>query len=139
MTSDFAMFWPMVAQAALIFILYGLLMYRRMKYSFTSAEAIRAYGERGEEARESALVNKNIANQFETPVLFFVACIVLFFIDADNLATVSLAWLYVFTRYVHSFVHVTSNSLRLRAPSFALGLLFLLLLWVWIPVWMLAS
>ncbi|MDS7596230.1 MAPEG family protein [Agrobacterium tumefaciens] len=130
------MFWPMIAHVLLVFSLYALLFYRRKKYSLVDRDAVLRYKERGEEARESLLVNRNIANQFELPVLFHVACLLLYITDADNIVTVVLAWLFVLSRCGHSFVHVTSNSLRYRAPLFAAGFAILVCLWGWLAIWL---
>lgn len=129
MSPTTAMFWPMIAHVLLVFALYALLLVRRQKYTFVDRDAVMRYKDSGEEARESRLVNRNIANQFELPVLFHIACLLLYITDADNIVTVVLAWMFVLTRYGHSFVHVTSNSLRYRAP---------LLDWV-LPFWSLSG
>ena len=130
MTLDNAILGPMAAHAVLVFILYGLLMFRR-RFSLTDREAIKTYRDGGGEPLASALVNRNLANQFELPVIFHIACIVLYLLNADNVVMISLAWFFVFTRYVHSYVHVTSNQLRYRAPAFAIGLLAVLVMWIW--------
>jgi hypothetical protein len=90
----------------------------------------------GDEPAESLVVRNSIANQFELPLLFYVCCIVLYVTQADNLPAVILAWLFVATRYVHAFVHVTSNNLRYRSPLFALGYIVLAGMWVWLGVWL---
>jgi hypothetical protein len=138
MTLDNAILGPMAAHAVLVFILYGLLGYRR-RYSLSSREAIKTYRDGGGEPLSSALVNKNIANQFELPVLFHSACVVLYLLNADNVVMLALAWFFILTRYVHSFIHVTSNQLRYRAPLFAIGFLALAIMWIWAMAFMVLS
>lgn len=133
-----AIFLPMAAHALLVFILYGLLFVRR-KQTILSREAAITYRDGGGEPELSAKVNRNLANQFEAPVLFHAACIVLYLLDADNLATLGLAWFFVASRYAHTYVHVTSNRLSLRAPLFAVGLLSLAILWLWIIAFIVLS
>ncbi|NTE59533.1 MAPEG family protein [Agrobacterium fabrum] len=130
------MFWPMIAHAFLVFILYALLLHRRKNHTLTSREAVIQYRERGEEGQASYLVNRNIANQFELPVLFHAICLLLYITDADNVVTVVLAWLFVISRYAHSYVHVTSNRLRYRAPLFGIGFALLVCLWGWLAIWL---
>ncbi|WP_421405180.1 MAPEG family protein [Agrobacterium fabrum] len=130
------MFWPMIAHAFLVFILYALLLHRRKNHTLTSREAVTQYRERGEEGLASYLVNRNIANQFELPVLFHAICLLLYITDADNVVTVVLAWLFVISRYAHSYVHVTSNRLRYRAPLFGIGFALLVCLWGWLAIWL---
>lgn len=138
MTLDNAILGPMAAHAVLVFILYGLLGYRR-RYSLSSREAIKTYRDGGGEPLSSALVNKNIANQFELPVLFHSACVVLYLLNADNILMLALAWFFILTRYVHSFIHVTSNQLRYRAPLFAIGFLAVAIMWIWAMAFMVLS
>ena len=136
MSPTTAMFWPMIAHAFLVFILYALLLHRRKNHTLTSREAVTQYRERGEEGQASYLVNRNIANQFELPVLFHAICLLLYITDADNVVTVVLAWLFVISRYAHSYVHVTSNRLRYRAPLFGIGFALLVCLWGWLAIWL---
>lgn len=73
-------------------------------------------------------VSNNIADQFESPVLFYVACLALFQLNAVSAVVLVLAWLYVATRLVHGFVHVRSNHVPIRMRAFAAGLLLTLVL-----------
>ncbi|NRP84585.1 hypothetical protein GFPCMMHI_00462 [Ensifer adhaerens] len=136
--TGYEMFWPMVAHAVLVFILYALLGWRRrvlVKDGRIKPSQFRE-NHAGDEPAESLVVRNSIANQFELPLLFYVCCIMLYVTQADNLPAVILAWLFVATRYVHAFVHVTSNNLRYRSPLFALGYIVLAGMWVWLGVWL---
>ncbi len=73
-------------------------------------------------------VSNNIANQFETPILFYIVCLTLFLLHAVSAGVLMLAWLYVGTRFVHGFVHVRSNLVPVRLRAFAAGLSILLIL-----------
>lgn len=134
--TGYEMFWPLVAQTVLVFILYGLLGWRRSAVVKAGKIEKHQFRENRDEPAESLVVRNSIANQFELPVLFYAVSIVLFMTQADNLPAVILAWIFVATRYAHAFVHVTSNNLRYRSPLFALSFLALVGLWVWLAVWM---
>ncbi|MFT4001823.1 MAG: MAPEG family protein [Rhizobium sp.] len=136
--TGYEMFWPMVAHAVLVFILYALLAWRRrglVKAGRIQPAQFRENHAANEPA-ESLVVRNSIANQFELPMLFHACCIVLYVAQADNLAAVILAWIFVATRYAHAFVHVTSNDLRYRSPLFALGFVALAGMWVWLGIWL---
>jgi hypothetical protein len=75
-------------------------------------------------------VSNNIANQFETPILFYTVCIVAFLADAAGGMAVYMAWGYVALRYVHAYIHITSNFVPYRMRIFALSLLLILALLV---------
>lgn len=136
--TGYEMFWPMVAHAVLVFILYALLGWRRR--TLVKAGRIQPVQFRenhaANEPAESLVVRNSIANQFELPLLFHACCIVLYVTQADNLPAVILAWIFVATRYAHAFVHVTSNNLRYRSPLFAAGFLVLAGMWVWLGIWL---
>lgn len=136
--TGYEMFWPLVAHAVLVFVLYALLGWRR--HTMVKAGRIRISQFRenhaAAEPAESLVVRNSIANQFELPLLFYACCIVLYVTQADNLPAVILAWIFVATRYAHAFVHVTSNNLRYRSSLFALGFIVLAGMWAWLGVWL---
>ncbi|MCS0496313.1 MAPEG family protein [Ancylobacter sp. MQZ15Z-1] len=74
--------------------------------------------------------NNCLRNQFEFPVLFYVLVALALFTRQADLPFVVLAWLFVLSRIVHAWVHVTSNNIRLRFPAFAAGVVVLLVMWV---------
>lgn len=136
MTFSEAMLWPMVAHAALVFGLYFLLSSKRVGAVREGRVKAEQFKENREEPLESLLVRNNLKNQFELPVLFHVVCIVLYMTTADNVVTVALAWVFVLSRYLHSYVHLTSNRLRHRRPIWIFGYFILVALWVWLAVWL---
>lgn len=119
--------WPVLAQIILTIVMYILLGVRK-------ARAVKA---RLVDIKEAALNNKawpadvvkvsnNIANQFETPILFYVLCILLYVIGGVGVTAVALAWAYVLSRYAHAVVHVGSNHVltRFRIFLFSIVVLF---------------
>ncbi|KQW31594.1 hypothetical protein ASE36_04970 [Rhizobium sp. Root274] len=133
--SGFEMFWPMMAHAFLVFCLYALLVRRRAAVVRAGKIERSAFLENHAEPEESRVVNKVIANQFELPVLFYAISILLFMMEADNILSVSLAWLFVVSRYLQAYMHITGN-LALRRASFMAGFVSLFLMWLWLVVWM---
>ena len=84
----------------------------------------------------SATAVRNLINQFELPFLFYIVCVILYMVNGVNDAIVALAWLFVASRFVHSWVHVSSNDLRKRRPLFLVGFVVNAILWLWL-VWVL--
>lgn len=136
MSPTTAMFWPMIAHVALVFGIYALLNRRRTALLRSGKVTADQFRELRDEPSESLVVRNNLANQFELPVLFHIACLLLYITDADNIVTILLAWLFVAARYVHTYVHVTSNNLRYRAPAFVVSFVALGLMWGWMAVWL---
>ncbi len=135
LTYTTAIFAPMIAHVALVYGLYFLLVRRRMALVKTGEAQASAFRELRDEPTKSLLVRNSIANQFELPILFHVGCLALFIAEADNEVALILAWLFVISRYVHAYVHVTSNRLRWRMPAFLFGYATLGLMWLWLLVW----
>ena len=74
--------------------------------------------------------SRHVTNLLEVPLLFYVISIIAFVTDVTGALVVSLCWGYVALRYVHSFVHLTSNRVILRFRIFGLSLLVLMAIWV---------
>ena len=68
------------------------------------------------------LVNNNLRNQFESPMLFYVLCLMLLALGAVDVSVMGTACIYVASRYGHAIVHVSSNNVRIRMPLFTLGI-----------------
>ncbi|MGE7370878.1 MAPEG family protein [Neorhizobium sp. NPDC001467] len=139
MTDTTAMFWPMIAHAFLVFILYYLLSSRRVAAVRSGLVKAEQFRENLSEPAGSLLIHNNLKNQFELPMLFHVGVLATFICNADNIGTILIAWIFVLSRYAHSYVHVTSNRLRLRRPLFMVGFAATFLLWAWLAVWLATS
>ena len=136
MSSDTAILWPIMAHVLLVFLLYALLSRRRAAAVREGSATVSQFRQNRDEPDESLFVRNSLASQFELPVLFHVVCLLLFVTGADSLAAVALAWIFVASRYVHAFVHVTSNRVRYRGRAFLLGFLTLAALWAWQAIWL---
>lgn len=131
--------WPMLAQIVLTLLMYGVLGVRK-------ANAVKSgQVNRKEVALDNrswpddvVKVSNNIANQFESPILFYVLCLLLFSMNGVGLTALVLAWAYALTRYVHAYVHVGSNYVPTRFRTFMISCLILLALVV-LVVWELTA
>lgn len=72
----------------------------------------------------------NLANQFEFPVLLYVAVVLSLVLEASFLMFALACTAYVATRFVHRFIHVTSNQVVRRFQVFLAGMVFLGSAWV---------
>jgi hypothetical protein len=71
----------------------------------------------------------SFSNQFELPVLFYVLTILAFVTHLAGIVFVVLAWIFVLFRYLHAYVHVTSNVVRLRGSLYGVSALVLAIMW----------
>jgi hypothetical protein len=131
--SQTAIFWPMIGHALLVFIVYVRLAMSRGA-AIKAGAPVASYKQRSSEPDASANTANNLMNQFEAPVLFHVVCLALNATGGVSALFVLLAWVFVASRYVHAWVHVTTNKLKHRNYAFRFGLLILAVLWVWFAI-----
>ena len=80
------------------------------------------------------LLSNSFDNQFQLPVLFYVAALLALWSGTVGWVEVVLAWLFVALRYVHAAIHTTSNSLLPRFSAYTAGMVVLIVLWLWLVV-----
>jgi hypothetical protein len=127
-------FWPVIAQAALTFVAYVVMSARRVAAVKAGQARARDFSIPNDPAH-SATAARNVTNQFEIPVLFYVVCLAAFQTGAAaGAGFIVLAWLFVLSRFVHAWVHMTSNRVILRRRVFMVGYFALVVMWGWFAV-----
>jgi len=130
------MVYPMFALVLLTFAVLVILFRARVaavRAGRLSLVYFRLY--QGEDEPESTKKPaRHVANLFETPVLFYVACLAAMVARVDGLAMTLLAWAYVASRYLHAFVHIRGNRLSRRMRAYFASLLILLAMWVYLVI-----
>ena len=76
------------------------------------------------------LISNNYNSQFQLPVLFYVLTILSIITRHADLVFVVMAWIFVLTRLVHTYIHTSTNYVPHRFNAFALGAFVLLAMWV---------
>lgn len=74
-------------------------------------------------------VSNAFDNQFQLPVLFYVACGFSILMNA-GVVDVVLAWAFVVSRYVHAAIFVTSNDVVRRFFAYSAGYAILCAFWL---------
>jgi hypothetical protein len=74
-------------------------------------------------------ISANLRNQFEWPLLFYVACLLFLQQGVANHIAVVLAWIFVGGRMLHSAVQILTGNIRLRGLVFMVNFLAVLGLW----------
>jgi len=87
-------------------------------------------GESPEVPDDVAVVNRNLMNLLEMPVLFYVVSIALYITHHAGKGAVVMAWIYVGLRLLHSWEHLTSNRVVRRLAAFSLSNFVLVAMWV---------
>lgn len=126
-----AILYPGIAMFFLTFsmiLVLGRTRYRAIQRREVNIKFFRTYDE-GEQPPRLHLVARHVQNHFEVPPLFHLALLFTFAASAVNPVSVGLAWLFVATRCVHSYIHLGSNNVSRRFFTFGLSLLWLAGLW----------
>lgn len=117
---------PMAVHVALAALLYLLLTIAR-------APAVWGIGRRADGSNPWAAleprISANLSNQFEWPLLFYAACLVLLQVQTGP-AAAALAWVFVVGRILHSGVQILTRNVRLRGAVFTINFLAVLGLWL---------
>ena len=112
----------MLAQISLTILMYLRLAVVKRKEIAAGNVDLKKVALHGQYWPDSVIqVNNNLRNQFETPVLFYVLCLMLMGLGAVDVSVMGTALVYVVSRYGHAFVHATSNIVKYRLPLFSLG------------------
>ena len=77
-----------------------------------------------------AQVSNSFRNQFELPVLFYVLTILSIITRHADVIFVVLAWVFVLSRIVHAYIHVTSNQVMQRGAVYGIGAIVLIVMWI---------
>jgi hypothetical protein len=123
--------YPVFAMFLLVAVV--LLRMRSMRFAAVrrrevSAEYYRAF-QGGEEPEAVRVIARHFSNLFEVPVLFYVVAIMAYVTHQVSYWLVGCAWAYVALRYVHSFIHLTTNNVIARFSVYFASGFVLLLMW----------
>ena len=130
-----AIFWPVLVQVLMTLLIYVRLIKVKIRELRAGKVDMERRGLHEDAWPDSVLlINNNIRNQFELPVLFYVVCLTLWALEGVGVLALVAAWLFVASRIAHTWVHLTSNYIRNRRRLFTVGwwvLLFMILLALW--------
>ena len=73
---------------------------------------------------------RHFDNQFQVPVIFMFTLLAAGIYTPTDRAVFVLAWLFLLTRVVHSWIHLGSNNVLRRAQAYFFGWIVLMLMWV---------
>jgi hypothetical protein len=122
---------PMFVQVGLTFVLLfwmGVLRMRAIRLGQVNAHQV-LLREPNWPPRVLQVANA-YHNQLELPVLFYVVILLAFQTRTLDVVLLVLSWMFVLSRLVHAYVHVTSNRLDRRTGVFGVGAIALVLMWV---------
>lgn len=128
-----ALLYPLLIQVALTFLVMARLFAQRVvefRKRRIHPDSVPTRTQMREALTDSAAASDNFQNQFELPVLFYVAVLLALTLLLQDPLLAALAWTFVTLRVLHAVVHVTYNAVMHRFYLFACSALALFMMWV---------
>jgi len=127
-----AIIFPGIAMfflTASVVVYMGIKRYAAIQGREVSIKFYRLFNEGAQPARLQ-LISRHVQNHFEVPPLFYIVVLFIFVSGTVTPWQVTLAWLYVLSRCVHSYIHLGTNNVSQRFFVFGASGLILVALWV---------
>ena len=118
---------PMLAQIGWTFLLYAWLTVARQR-AVRRGEVEYGSFARVEEPHAVARITRNLANQFELPVIFYAVVVLLVATNSVMLIDVIAAWVFVLGRVIHTLVQTLTDNVPLRGQVFLINFLAVVVL-----------
>ena len=126
---------PVFALVALTFALAIWMGYERNRVLFSKELRIKDIALSKENWPDQAKkVSNAYHNQYELPVLFYILVVIAMIARKADLIFVVLSWVFVISRYVHAYIHTTSNRVPRRFFVYLIGLIILIVMWVYVAI-----
>ncbi len=124
--------FPVFAMALITFAVVPLILTTRISSVKQGVVYIEYYELfRGGEPPTSVLqTTRHWSNLFEAPILFYIVCLMAFSLQMESTLVLTMAWLYVAVRLVHSMIHLTYNRVYHRTSAFLVSQIILVVMWV---------
>jgi len=130
------MLYPMFAMILLTCLVAGHLL--RLRIAAVKGGEIRLSAFRlnnhADQPAHLQQASRNYSNLFEVPMLFYVGSTLTLALHLETTAALVFAWLFVVTRALHSWIHLTNNNVIRRMQIFMASNLCMLIIWM-LLVW----
>lgn len=130
--------WPLLAQIGWTFTLYAWLTVARKRAVDSGRIETSGFVLGRDEPLEVARITRNLANQFELPVIFYAVVVLLVMRGQVTVWDIVAAWTFVAGRIAHTLVQTLTDNVPLRGRVFTVNFLALVAL-VGHLAWLLAT
>jgi hypothetical protein len=120
--------WPMLAHIGLIFFLYAWLTVARLGAVSRGEVEYSSFVLNREEPPMAARISRNLSNQFELPVIFYAAVVLLVAIGRVTTLDIFFAWVFFIGRVIHTIVQTLTDNVPLRGNVFVINFLAVVML-----------
>lgn len=115
--------WPILAHILLVFVLYAWLTLARTRAVMSGKVEYSSFVLGRDEPLAVARITRNLANQFELPVLFYALVGLLIALGQVALFDILVAWMFVAGRVWHMLVQTLTDNVTLRGRVFTINFL----------------
>lgn len=139
--SQQSMFYPVLAMAALTFVVWCRLFVSRigqMKQERIHPQSVATSAEAAMRLTDSRAAD-NFRNLFELPVLFYVVVLLLAISGLTTVVALALAWAFVALRILHSAIQCSYNKVMHRFRAYFAGGVVLWALWGYLAIGLLRA
>jgi len=130
---NIAMVGPILAQIGLTFVVFVILMMRRLPAMAAARPSKAQMQDKANLAQLPAparFAAENYNHQFEMPVLFYVLSLLALLTGFGGELSLALAWIYVALRVIHSVIQCSYNNVMQRFFVFAISAIVLIIMLV---------
>jgi hypothetical protein len=115
--------WPMLAHIGWVSMLYVWLTVARQRAVRSGQIESSCFVLGRDEPLEVARITRNLANQFELPLIFYAVVVLLVALGQVTLFDVIAAWVFVAGRVAHTLVQTLTDNVPLRGQVFTINFL----------------
>ena len=119
----YAILWAMLAHIGLVCFLYAWLTVARKRAVDRGEAEYSSFVLGRDEPLHVARITRNLANQFELPVIFYALVVLLVALGRETMFDVIAAWVFVAGRIIHTLVQTLTDNVRLRGQVFMINFL----------------
>lgn len=83
----------------------------------------------GDVSQDVIVAGRHFDNQFQLPLLFLITCLAYLTMKNTEQLTIIFAWIFVVTRFGHSYEHLGKNNINRRVLWYVLGWFSIVFLW----------
>jgi hypothetical protein len=126
------MFYPMFAMVMLTLCLAVFLLFLRVSAARSGKVNPRVFKLNQSKDIPDRLLQtaNNFSNLFEIPLFFYLACLLCMVWQYQSSLMLALAWLFVASRVVHTWIHINRNKIIPRLFAFSTGVICVLIMWI---------
>ena len=126
--STVSILWPMLAHIGWVCMLYVWLTIARARAVRRGEITSSCFVLGRDEPLDVARITRNLANQFEWPVVFYAVVVLLVALGRVTTIDLIAAWLFVAGRIIHTLVQTLTDNVPLRGQVFMINFVAVLVL-----------